>query len=250
MSHDPYATFADRYDLFYGPFDEHDPRLFAFLRRLVEEYRLETILDCACGTGRHLHLLHTLDCEVVGSDISPSMLAQARANLAAQGLVLPLHQLDYRELPSHFDCQYDAVVCLSSSILHMPDEDQLLRAFRSMRAVLRPAGILVLTQGTTDRQWSEKPRFIPVVNTPDFTRLFVIDYLGEGADYHVLDIWHSDETHDFQVWTVTYPRIYLRDDQDRLLRAAGFAAVKFYGSYAFEEYDKQTSQHLIAVAQK
>jgi glycine/sarcosine N-methyltransferase len=249
MSHDPYATFADRYDLFYGAFDDHDPQLVAFFQRLVEEHQIDRVLDCACGTGRHLHLLHTLGCDVAGSDISPSMLAQARLNLAVQGLVLPLYQVDYRELPEHFR-RFDAVVCLSSSILHMPDENQVLRALKSMRAVLRRGGILVLTQGTTDRQWAEKPRFIPVVNTHDFTRLFVIDYLGEGADYHVLDIWHSEERRDFQVWTVTYPRIYLRDDQDRLLRAAGFTAVNFYGSYAFEAYDKQTSQRLIAVARK
>jgi SAM-dependent methyltransferase len=250
MSHDPYATFAGRYDLFFGAFDDHDPQLVASFRCLVEEQQIDTVLDCACGTGRHLHLLHTLGCDVAGSDISASMLAQARANLAALGLTLPLYQLDYRELPQHFDRQFDAVVCLSSSILHMPDEDQVLRAFQSMRAVLRPGGILVLTQGTTDRQWAEKPRFIPVVNTPAFTRLFVIDYLGQGAHYHVLDIWHSDDVRDFQVWTVSYPRIYLRDDQDRLLNAAGFTTVAFYGSYAFEAYDKQTSQHLIAIAQK
>lgn len=47
-----------------------------------------------------------------------------------------------------------------------------------------------------------------------------------------------------------YEQVYLRDDQERLLQAAGFASVAFYGGYRFEPYDKQTSHLLIAVAAK
>ena len=89
------------------------------------------MLDCACGTGHDLVLFHSLGCEVVGSDISESMLAQAHKNLAERGVKVPLHQVDYRELPQHFNRPFDAVVCLSSSILHMPNESEVLRAFRS-----------------------------------------------------------------------------------------------------------------------
>jgi len=176
------------------------------------------------------------------------MLARARKNLAAYDLKVPLRQADYRELPRHFEQPVDAVVCLSSSILHMPDDEQALRAFRSMQAVLRPGGILVLTQGTTDRQWQEKPRFILAVNTSDFSRLFAIDYLGQGARYNILDVFHSVGRNELNVWSIEYPRMLLRDDQERLLRAAGFRGVEFYGSYQFALYDKEESRQLIAVA--
>jgi SAM-dependent methyltransferase len=149
-----------------------------------------------------------------------------------------------------FDRQFDAVMCLSSSILHMPTKADVLRAFASMRAVLRDGGILVLTQGTTDKQWREKPRFILGVNERDFTRLFVIDYEREGATYNVLDIHHSDTVSDFEVWSVEYARVYLADDQEQLLKASGFGSVHFYGSYRLEPYDKQTSDRLITVAHK
>jgi glycine/sarcosine N-methyltransferase len=247
---DPYESFAERYDLFDGAFGIYPPVLVDFYRELLARYQVHRVLDCACGTGKHLPLFCTLGCEVVGSDLSPAMLAQARKNLAGLGIEIPLHRVDYRELPQHFAHPFDAVTCLSSSILHMPDEAQVLRAFESMRGVLRPGGILVLTQGTSDRQWREKPRFIPAVNEPDFTRLFVIDYAGEGATYHILDIHHSDEVRDFRVWSITYPRMILRDDQERLLKAAGFATVTCYGNYRFQPYDTQTSQRLIVVAQK
>ena len=245
---DPYEGIAERYDLFHGKFGEYHADMVDFFRALLGRYHVRRVLDCACGTGQHLPLFQGLGCEVAGSDLSASMLAQARRNLAGLDLNIPLHQVDYRELPRHFATPFGAVVCLSSSIWHMPDEAAVLRAFESMRAVLRRGGILVLTQGTTDRQWQEKPRFILAVNDPAFTRLIVIDYLGPGARYNIVDIDHADEAHGLRVWSVDYPRVYLRDDYERLLAAAGFEAVDFYGSYRSEPYAGQRSKHLIVVA--
>ncbi len=248
VSPDPYAGLAERYDRFHGPFGQHNPREVAFFRALVHENRLQRVLDCACGTGRHLHLMHTLGCKVIGADLSPSMLAQAVENLAALGMCPPLVQADYRELPVRVGRAFDAVLCLSSSLLHMPSEAEAVRALRSMRGALRDGGLLVLSQGTTDRQWAAKPRFLLAVNEPDFSRLFVIDYEGQGATYHVLDILHGKEAGGLEVWSVHYPRIYLRVDQERLLGEAGFRRVEFYGSYGFDRYDRETSDQLIAVA--
>lgn len=250
MSQDVYEGFAERYDLFHAGFGKYDPLVVEFFHQLFEESQVQSVLDCACGTGRDLPLFHSLGCEVVGSDISDSMLDQARKNLSACGMTVPLYKVDYRELPQYFDRQFDAVMCLSSSILHMPSEAEALCAFKSMRQVLRGGGILVLTQGTTDRQWKEKPRFILIVNDRDFSRLFVVDYIGQGARYNVLDIYHTDEVQDFKVWSVEYPRVYLKDDQERLLKAAGFEVVDFYGSYRFDPYDSATSGRLIVVARK
>jgi glycine/sarcosine N-methyltransferase len=247
---DEYEGFAERYDLFHGGFGQHNPLEVDFFRALVQKNQLHSVLDCACGTGYHLHLFHSLGCEVVGSDISPSMLAQAARNLAAGGVDVPLHQADYRELPRHFQRQFDAVLCLSSSILHMPDEAQVTRAFSSMRAVLRQGGVLILTQGTTDKQWREKPRFIVATDDKDLTRLFVIDYLGQGTRYNILDIFHRAGAPELKVWSADYPRVYLKDDLSRLLAASGFDIIDIYGNFRFEPYDKQTSDRLIIVAQR
>jgi len=119
-----------------------------------------------------------------------------------------------------------------------------------MHQVLRDDGIVVLTQVTTDKQWKEKPRFIPAVNNKDFSRVFVIDYFEWGARYNILDVFHSEETTDFKVWSIDYTQVLLQDDQNRLLRKAGFNNVDFYGSFRFDPYDKEASRRLIAVATK
>jgi ubiquinone/menaquinone biosynthesis C-methylase UbiE len=250
MAYDLYEGFAERYDLFLRKFGEHDAVKIEFFRKLFEANRVHSVLDCACGTGQDLQLFYSLGCEVIGSDISESMLAQARKNLDKCKMKVPLRKVDYRELSQHFSRPFDVVVCLSSSILHMPNEVEVIRAFRSMHAVLCDSGILVLTQGTTDKQWREKPRFILAVNTRDFSRLFVIDYFACGARYNVLDIFHSAEACDFKIWSIDYAHILLQDEQERLLKASGFGAVDFYGNYRFEPYDKETSDQLIAIAHK
>ena len=197
-----------------------------------------------------LIMFHGLGCDVTGSDISGSMLAQAHKNTIGRGLSISLHRADYRDLPQHFPRQFDAVVCLSSSILHMPDEPNVLRAFASMRPVIRDEGLLVLTQGTTDKQWREKPRFILAVNEADSSRIFVIDYLERGARYNVLDVYHTEGHQEMRTWSTLYPRMLLSEDYDKLLREAGFGAVELYGSFAFNSYDAETSDRLIVVARR
>ena len=190
MSKDNYRDFADRYDLFFEDFRGRAPEVVKFFKSLFGRNSVRSVLDCACGTGRDLVMFRQLGLEVFGSDVSPSMLARAEVNLRDLGIAIPLKQVDYRELPGSYEHRFDAVVCLSSSLLEMPDEAEALRALKSMRKVLNERGILVLSQGTTDKQWKDKPRFIPVVNRSDFSRFFVIDYGDSGADYNVLDVFH------------------------------------------------------------
>lgn len=250
MKADRYETFAERYDLFFGPFGEHDPRKVSFFRELFAHHDVKRVLDCACGTGRDLHLFHSLGCEVMGSDISASMLALAERNLASHHIDVPLEQLDFRELPLSLATEYDAVACLSSAFFELPDEAELRRAFASMRDVLRDGGLLILSAGMSDRTWREKPRFIPEVNRGDFTRLFVIDYFERGARFNVVDLNHDGSREDMQVWSIYYERVFLKDDIEAALRSAGFRSRRFYGNFEFQPYDNETSGMLIAVAVK
>jgi len=248
MSTDPYKGFAERYDITPGDLAENDPRMVAFFRQIFSENNVQTILDCACGTGRHLMLFHNLGCKVWGSDISEAMLIQARKNLNHYGIEISLKQADYRDLPQYFPRSFDTVACLGS-IGYMPDEREFLRAFRSMHAVLREKGILVLTTIPTDKQWKEKSRFKLVANTPYVTRLFVMDYFKRTVGYHILDIYHSQEANELKVWSAELT-VLLRDAQERLLKSAGFKQVGFYGNFDLSSYDIEFSDRLIAVAYK
>lgn len=248
MPDDAYAGIADLYDRFHGRFGEHDPAEIEFYSGLFSRNETASVLDCACGTGRHLHLYHTLGLEATGSDLSPTMIQKARANLRSVGANVPIVSVDYRCLADEFSRRFDAVVCLSSSILHMENDHQVIEALSSMRGVLRRGGLLVLSQGTTDKQWSRRPRFILALDEPDLTRLFVIDYLGAGARYNIVDVRRQGAGAELAVWGVEYAHMLLHDDYGRLLREVGFDDLVFFGSYAADPYDRLESDQLIMVA--
>lgn len=250
MTKDPYRDFAERYDLFHGEFGEHKQNYRVFFQKVFIENKVHSVLDCACGTGHDLHLFYSLGCEVVGSDISSSMITRARKNLKGIGAGIPVHKVDYRALHKHFKRKFDAVVCLASSILQMSDKKEVIKAFLSMRRVLRDDGLLILTQGTTDKQWQKKPRFILSSSKKDSSRLFVIDYRDRGARYHILDILHDKQKPQLKVWCVDYDQMLLKDDYAKLLQLAGYRKIRFYGSYNFEPYSKKESDLLICVAYK
>ena len=62
--------------------------------------------------------------------------------------------------------------------------------------------------------------------------------------------FHNQGNSDLKVWSIDYAQILLKDDQEKLLKASGFRAVDFYGTYGWDPYDKETSDRLIAVAHK
>ena len=51
-----------------------------FYRRLFAEHAVRSVVDTACGTGRHAAMFHSWGLRVEGADLSPGMIDRARAN--------------------------------------------------------------------------------------------------------------------------------------------------------------------------
>ena len=99
--------------------------------------RTRTLLDIACGTGRHLeYLLRWF--EVEGGDLSDGMLRVARDRLPD----VPLHKLDTRA----FDLgkTFDAVICMFSAIAYAVSESDLHRTLKSFARHLDPGGVVIV----------------------------------------------------------------------------------------------------------
>ncbi len=103
---------------------------------MLESLPAGRALDAACGTGRHTRRLAQLGHEVVGVDLTPEMLALARAAPGATGFA----EADVRFLPTRSQ-SFDLVVC-ALAIAHVADLDSAIAEFAR---VLRPHGHLVLS---------------------------------------------------------------------------------------------------------
>jgi SAM-dependent methyltransferase len=106
-----------------------------------------TLLDVACGTGRHLELLSD-GYRVEGLDLDAQLLAVARERLPS----VPLHSGDMRDF--ELGRRFDVVTCLFSSIGYVRDDDELDRAIAAMARHLSPGGLMVVEPWFTPEMWN------------------------------------------------------------------------------------------------
>lgn len=95
------------------------------------------ILDLGCGNGISARLLNQADFDVVGTDISPLFLAEARE---WENPRLRYHVCDVLELP--FESESFDVICSNELIEHLPDVET---ALTEMIRVVRKGGRIVLS---------------------------------------------------------------------------------------------------------
>lgn len=105
-----------------------------------------TLLDVACGTGKHLELLRAAF-EVEGLDLDTEMLTMAKQRLPQ----VPFHHGDM--LDFDLSRQFDVVTCLFSSIAYAGTTERLARAIRTMADHVAPGGVLVVEPFFTPDQW-------------------------------------------------------------------------------------------------
>jgi trans-aconitate 2-methyltransferase len=98
----------------------------------------ETVLDAGCGSGRVTRLLleRLPKGRVIGVDSSPSMIEEARSNLAEFGERVELRAGDLTAL----DLSDDVDAVFSNATFHWIRDHQLL--FRRLHPALRPGGRL------------------------------------------------------------------------------------------------------------
>jgi SAM-dependent methyltransferase len=101
-----------------------------------------SFLDLGCGTGTLLCALRALHpgWRLAGVDVSPGMLAVARAKPGSGGVLWARARLPG---PLPFTERFDVVGAFYDTLNHLPDLDALAATFRTVAALLRPGGLLV-----------------------------------------------------------------------------------------------------------
>lgn len=116
-----------------------------FYERLFRMWGISSLLDCACGTGRHAVLFALNGLRVAGVDIDPAMIAVAREHAASAGVEARFEVAALADLTRTFPSElFDAVICVGNSLSQLPDLSAVEEAVRNMAAVCRDGGLLVL----------------------------------------------------------------------------------------------------------
>jgi SAM-dependent methyltransferase len=159
---EPMFTKSQRfYDAVYSWKDY--PGEVAKLHALIQARRpgARTLLDVACGTGRHLELLRE-HYEIAGVDLDPEMLAIARDRL---GDAVPLHLGDM----GGFDLgrTFDVVACLFSSIGYARTDEGLRRSVANLARHAGPGGLVIVEPWFTPEAWEPNHVNANFVDDPD-----------------------------------------------------------------------------------
>jgi len=133
-----YDALAPAYDTLTAAY-AYEPWLAA-LEELAQRHGLagRRVLDVACGTGKSFLPLLRRGYEVTGCDLSPEMLARARAKVGER---VALHVADVRALPVFG--AFDLVTCLDDVLNHLLEPVEVVSALRGMAANLAPGGLLI-----------------------------------------------------------------------------------------------------------
>lgn len=129
-----YDPFAEIYD----EWSEHMTEDVAFYVDLAREAE-GPVVELAVGNGRvAIPVARETGRKVIGIDLSPAMLAQARERATTEGVDLELHEGDMRAL--ELEEPAGLVYSPFRSLLHMPSWQDRRRVFERVAAALRPGG--------------------------------------------------------------------------------------------------------------
>jgi SAM-dependent methyltransferase len=178
-----FAKTAQYYDLIYDAMGKDYKSESMRLTQLIRRYKKSTgntLLDVACGTGRHISYLKS-NFDVEGIDLDRNMLRIARK----RNVGLRFHNGNM--LTFRLNKRFDAITCLFSAIGHMTSTKELQRAVRNMSLHLKPGGVLIIEPWITPRNFksgtinvvtAKKPelRLVRVGRSTDRGRLSTLEF--------------------------------------------------------------------------
>ena len=224
-----YEPFAAIYDDWASPMTED----VAFYVELAKEAD-GPVVELAVGNGRVAIPVARAVGHVLGIDLSPAMLAQARERAAEAGVALELREGDMREL--ELEEPAALIYCPFRGLLHLPTWADRRRVFERVAASLQPGGRFAWNAfafnphiaAANDGVWADQVGIrhrvdhVPADNRIDIT-------LEAGGS--------------ISLWWVT------RSEWEGLIDVAGLEVEALYGWFDRRPFD-ETSEEFVWVARK
>jgi ubiquinone/menaquinone biosynthesis C-methylase UbiE len=172
----PFEKSAEYYDMIYDATGKDYRKEASRIHQLIRAHKRSegnSLLDVACGTGRHIqYMRRCYSCE--GLDLQPKLLARARK----RNRNVVFHRGNMLAFNLHKN--FDVITCLFSAIGYMRNIRELRWAMRSMASHLKPGGVLIV------EPWLTPDQIIPghvggvFVNQPKFklARMNIVDVKG------------------------------------------------------------------------
>jgi len=223
------------------------------IEKVLGQAEARSLLDAACGTGRHAIALARRGYRVVGADLSAAMVERARQNAQAEGVEVPFFQAGLGELSRHLAGPFDAVLCLGHSLPHLLSAAEVEAALHDFASLLRPDGLLLIQNRNDERLLRQGQRFLPLSTCREgdqewlFFRFLDLD--PQRIAFHLVTFHREKGEWRYRV-SSTIHRPLPREEMETALHRAGFDEISCYGSWQLEPFDPERSGDLVVVARR
>lgn len=224
------------YHLLYKDRDHREAALFMnSLTSFLNLKKNDSILDLACGRGRHSKYLYKRGFKVTGVDLSQESIAYAK-QYEKNGLHFEVH-----DMCLSYPKKFDAVFNLFTSFGYFEKEADNLKTIKAIKSELKATGYAVIDFLNVELAIkklvsSEKKKAGDII--------FNIEkYIENG--YIVKNIHFSDKGKDYH-FTEKVKAITL-DDFKSYFKEAKVDLKHIFGNYKLDAFDKDTSERLILI---
>lgn len=213
-----------------------------------------SILDAACGTGKHLIALADQGFDCAGADISARMVEIARDNALAANYDIPINQAGFGQLEEVFGVsKFDGLICLGNSLPHILQQDEMINTLGNFKAVIRPGGKLIIQNRNFDSviqassRWMEPQTHREESKTWIFVRFYDFDPDGRITfNILILSDQKGSEFHQQVISTRLWP-IKMKQ-LVQFLESSGFVDLHLYGDLQGSTFDLEMSGNLVITA--
>lgn len=235
-------NFIDLYRGFLTP--ERTRREVQGIREMLTLPSGATVLDLACGWGRHSVALARQGFRVTGVDWSETLLKSARRRAEKAGVEVEWVRSDMREIA--WEGRFDAVLSLFSSLGYFLSDEEDLRVLRATRRALRPGGYFLLETMHRDhivgafaeRDWWENEDGTLVWVEREFD---AVEGVSREWTRWRRGAKHGEKYHELRIRNAT--------EWDALIRQAGLVPVDWWGDWELAPF-LHTSEDLIVVCRR
>jgi glycine/sarcosine N-methyltransferase len=222
-----------------------------FFRELFKSHGVRSVLDLACGPGRHAALFASWKLDAWGVDGSREMIRLARSYAQEQGLKVRFVPATYGRLSKSIPRRFDAVISIGNSLVQVSNRTELETLMKEVKGLLNPGGIFLSQTKNYDGYEEGDLEVLPVTTREAGGKnaFFLRMHQREGNRIRFYSVKLIPEEN---TWKAT-PRMtwFYRVTQANLARAlqkANFNRAQWYGGYDRTPFRPKTSPDLVVLA--
>jgi len=230
--------------------DARRERIIASERFYLEQAResVGRVLELACGSGRLTIPIAQSGIDIIGADLSHSMIERARAKAVAAGVRVQFVEADMRNF--NLGGPFAAIFIPGNSLLHLMTIEDLKQCLECVRRHLAPGGRLVfdISQWDLSRFVHDPSQRFPVMrlNHPELGEVAIEETARYDAAAQVREItWYlsAQGAPDFRV--IEYRlRVIFPQELRLLLEATGFRVEKLYGEFTCVPFESSSPRQV------